>query len=266
MAYSSLCKKIIESPNNSGKRSEKLRIITPHIIVGQASMDTLGRIFSKPERSASSNYGVCVDGIVGIVDEDNRSWCSSSSWNDNRAITIEVASDKTHPYRVDDEIFSSLVDLCVDICKRHGFNKVVSTNTLDEVKTLLKTTPDTTCILSRHSYYANKSCPGEYLGSKFEELARLVTERISSSEKPEVPDKDKDVLYKVRINGFTSKSTAVKFLAGLKTMGINCFLLRNSDGTFGIQLGAYNNEENAVKQVANLQGKIGKMMLSIVKE
>ena len=74
MAYSKLCKRVIESPNNSGKRTSNINIITPHIIVGLATMQTLGDIFKNPNRQASSNYGVCVDGIVGIVDESNRSW------------------------------------------------------------------------------------------------------------------------------------------------------------------------------------------------
>ena len=49
--------------------------------------------------------------------------------NDNRAITIEVASDTYHPYRVNDAAYKSLIKLLVDICKRNGLNKVLGSET-----------------------------------------------------------------------------------------------------------------------------------------
>ena len=87
------------SPNHSGQRTHSIDRITPHCVVGQCSVETLGNIFLPTSRQASCNYGIGVDGRVGMyVEEKNRSWCSSSSANDQRAVTIECASDTTEPY------------------------------------------------------------------------------------------------------------------------------------------------------------------------
>ena len=54
----------------------------------------MGNVFAPTSRQASGNYGIGVDGkVVCYCEEKDRSWCSSSSANDNRAVTIECASD-----------------------------------------------------------------------------------------------------------------------------------------------------------------------------
>lgn len=107
------------SPNHSGQRTHSIDRITPHCVVGQCSVETLGNIFLPASRQASSNYGIGVDGRVGMyVEEKNRSWCSSSNANDQRAVTIECASDTKSPYAFKDAVYQTLIKLCVDICKR----------------------------------------------------------------------------------------------------------------------------------------------------
>ena len=108
MAYtnSSLVSYTKLSPNHSGQRTHSIDRITPHCVVGQCSVETLGNIFLPTSRQASCNYGIGVDGRVGMyVEEKNRSWCSSSSANDQRAITIECASDTTEPYAFKDVVY-----------------------------------------------------------------------------------------------------------------------------------------------------------------
>ena len=122
--YSSLCNKIIRSPNHSGKRNHSIDTITIHTMAGNLTIESCGALFSNKARQASSNYGIDSDGrIAGYVDEDNRSWCTSSSSNDNRAVTIEVAS-KTNkePFEITEAAYQSLISLLVDICKR---NKII---------------------------------------------------------------------------------------------------------------------------------------------
>lgn len=55
----------------------------------------------------------------------NRSWCSSSEANDQRAITIECASDSTESYAFKDEVYQLLIELCTGICKRNGKAKLL---------------------------------------------------------------------------------------------------------------------------------------------
>lgn len=229
MGYSKLCSRIIESPNHSGRRTKKLAIITPHIIVGMATMSSLGNMFSKTSRGASCNYGVCVDGIVGIVDENNRSWCSSSEWNDQQAITIEVASTTTDPFVVTNDCFNMLVDLCVDICRRNGFKRMINSSSLADLKNKLNTKSDDTVILSKHNFYANKSCPGRYLGSKFDELAQLVTMRLGNI-KEDNTNKGGNIVYKVQVGSFSSKANADAMVQRLKRAGFDAIIKTETVG------------------------------------
>ena len=114
------------SPNHSGQRTHDIDRITPHCVVGQCTAESLGDWFSKTSTKASSNYGIDKNGRVGLyVEEKNRSWCSSSNANDQRAVTIECASDTVEPYAMNDKVLDSLVALCTDICKRNGKKKLI---------------------------------------------------------------------------------------------------------------------------------------------
>ena len=100
------------SPNKSSPRNHAIDTITIHCVVGQCSVETLGNIFAPTSREASSNYGIGNDGRIGMyVEEKDRSWCSSNAANDNRAITIEVASDTKHPYSVNEKEYAAFLYL-----------------------------------------------------------------------------------------------------------------------------------------------------------
>lgn len=162
------------SPNKNSPRSHKIDTITIHCVVGQCTVETLGNIFAPTSRQASSNYGVGTDGKIGMyVEEKDRSWCSSNAANDNRAVTIEVASDTKHPYSVNDRAFAALLDLVTDICKRNGIKKLVwSTKKADRVN------HKNGCNMTVHRDYANKSCPGDYLYNRHGEIAAEVNRRL----------------------------------------------------------------------------------------
>lgn len=176
MAYtnSSLARVRVLSPNHSGARKHVIDTITIHCTAGQLSAAQIGNIFKNPARRASSNYGIGLDGSIGLyVEEKNRSWCSSSSYNDNRAVTIEVSSDPRYPYAVTDKAYSSLIDLVTDICVRNNIKRLVwSTNAYYRVNHLYG------CNMTVHRDYANKSCPGEYLYSRHGEIASKVNSRL----------------------------------------------------------------------------------------
>ena len=162
------------SPNKNSPRNHKIDTITIHCVVGQCTVETLGNIFAPTSRQASSNYGVGTDGKIGMyVEEKDRSRCSSNAANDNRAVTIEVASDTKHPYAVNDRAFAALLDLVTDICKRNGIKKLVwSTKKADRV------THKNGCNMTVHRDYANKSCPGDYLYNRHGEIAAEVNRRL----------------------------------------------------------------------------------------
>lgn len=176
------------SPNHSGARKYEITRITPHCVVGQLSVETLGSIFAPKSRQASCNYGIGSDGRVGMYcEEKNRSWCSSSSDNDNRAVTIECASDLRHPYAFNDKVYSKLVDLCVDICKRNGKTKLLWLG--DKNKTLSYKPKADEMVLTAHRWFASTACPGDWFYSREGDLAKRVTEKLSGTSKAASPAK-----------------------------------------------------------------------------
>lgn len=174
------------SPNHSGQRTHSIDRITPHCVVGQCSVETLGNIFLPTSKQASCNYGIGADGRVGMyVEERNRSWCSSSNANDQRAVTIECASDTTEPYAFKDVVYQTLIKLCVDICKRNGKTKLLWLG--DKTKTLDYTPKSYEMVLTVHRWFAAKSCPGNWMYARMGDLAEKVTAQLGGEVKPAQP-------------------------------------------------------------------------------
>lgn len=185
MSNSKLVNCTVLSPNHSGKRTHVIDRITPHCVVGQLSAETIGRCFTSSSREASCNYGIGTDGrVVLCVDEGSRSWCSSSSANDQRAVTIECASDKADPYAMNSSVYNKLIELCVDICKRNGKNKLIWI--ANKEKSLNYSPAPGEMMITVHRWFANKACPGDWLYNRLGELAKTVTERLGgASSEPE---------------------------------------------------------------------------------
>ena len=165
------------SPCQSGARNHTIDRITPHCVVGQLSVETMGAWFGQPSTKASANYGIGDDGRVGMyVEEKDRSWCSSSSANDNRAVTIECASDRTDPYAFKTVVYEKLIELCADICRRNGKTKLLW---LGDKNTTLNYQPaPDEMILTVHRWFAAKACPGDWMMRRMGDLAARVTALI----------------------------------------------------------------------------------------
>lgn len=180
MSNSSLVSYVGISPNKNSPRNHVIDRITPHCVVGQLSAQTICDCFRSPSVKASCNYGIGYDGKVSlVVDERDRSWCSSSSANDNRAVTIECASDKTHPYAMTDAVYNSLINLCVDICRRNGKNKLLWFG--DKTKTLNYEPKANEMVITVHRWFKNKECPGDWLYSRLGDLANRVNAQLGSA-------------------------------------------------------------------------------------
>ena len=185
-ADSSLVNCVIYSPNNSGKRVYPLTRVSVHCVVGQCIASSLGNLFANSNFEASSNYGIGKDGSIGqYVPESYRSWCTSSYDNDNRAITIEVASDTYAPYKVTDAAYKALIKLLVDICKRNGKKKLLWFG--DKTKTLNYSPKSDELVMTVHRWFANKSCPGDYLYNLHGTIAAEVTKQLGGSSSSTTP-------------------------------------------------------------------------------
>lgn len=193
MSNSSLAKYSKISPNRTSPRDHVIDTITIHCYVGQVPVQDMGAWFAKSEAQSSANYGIGVDGAIGLfVEEKDRSWCSSNRANDMRAITIECASDKTSPYAINGNVYASLIKLCADICQRNGIKKLVwSTDKNQRVNHL------NGCNLTVHRDYANKACPGDYIYNRLGQIADEVNALIGSASTP---------LYRVRKSQADEKS------------------------------------------------------------
>ena len=191
------------SPNHSGQRTHSIDRITPHCVVGQCSVETLGNIFYPSSRQASCQYGIGPDGRIGMyVEEKNRSWCSSSNANDQRAVTIECASDTAEPYAMNSKVYDTLIKLCVDICKRNGKKKLIWLG--DKDKTLNYSPKSDEMIITVHRWFANKSCPGNWLYARLGDVAAKVTAQLGNTTSS--PSPANSTLYRVRKSWSESKS------------------------------------------------------------
>lgn len=200
------------SPNKSSPRDHKIDTITIHCVVGQASVETLGNLFAKPSKRGSSNYGIGYNGRIGMyVEEKDRSWCSSNRDNDNRAITIECASDNKYPYAINDKVYQSLIQLLVDICKR---NEIKELKWKADKKLIGKIEEQNMTV---HRWFANKSCPGDYIYNRLGQIANEVNAILNEN-----PGTNK--LYCVQVGAYTDIKNAQNMLQKIKQAGFEGFV------------------------------------------
>lgn len=205
------------SPNHSGKRTHSIDRITPHCVVGQLSCESICYCFTSKDRKASCNYGIGFDGKISLcVDEENRSWCSSSNSNDQRAITIECASNKTSPYTMNEAVYNSLVNLCIDICRRNGKTKLLWFN--DKSKSLSYEPKSNEMVITVHRWFTDKSCPGDWLYSRLGDLANTVTKQLAGN--------NEEYMYRVQVGAYKKKSNADAMIKKLKQAGFEGFIVK----------------------------------------
>lgn len=239
MSNSSLVKYTKISPNKTSPRDHAIDTITIHCVVGQVSVERLGEIFAPTSKKASANYGIGSDGRVGMyVEEKDRSWCSSNADNDNRAITIECASDSKYPYAINDAVYKTLIELCADICKRNNIKE-------------LKWKADKSLIgqvdkqnMTVHRWFAKKSCPGQYIYERLGQIAEEVNKKLKASEVT--------VLYRVQTGAFLNKSYADAMLAKVKAAGFSTYMVQTGK-MHRVQVGAYKVRANAEKMAKRLK-------------
>ena len=256
MAYtnSSLVSYTKLSPNHSGKRTHSIDRITPHCVVGQLSAESICGCFTSTSRQASCNYGIGTDGRVSLcVEEKNRSWCSSSNANDQRAVTIECASDMKAPYAMNSKVYESLIKLCTDICKRNGKKKLLWLGS--KSKALNYSPKSDEMVITVHRWFANKSCPGDWLYSRLDDLAEKVTKNLSgtATSTPTTTTK-KETLYRVQVGAYSVKNNADVQLKKVKAAGFDTYMVKVG-GLYKIQVGAYSKKENAEAMQKKLKAK-----------
>lgn len=175
MSNSPLIDMVMLSPNYSSRNGNTIKGVTLHHTAGVLTAKQIGNIFIKKSRNASCNYGIGNDGkIVLIVDENNRSWCSSNRKNDENMITFEISNCSGAPnWEVGDLAMDSTIRLLVDICQRNGIKQLKFLN--DSSKKYNYDEQNMTL----HCWFASTQCPGQYLKGKMSYIANEVNKRLN---------------------------------------------------------------------------------------
>lgn len=242
------------SPNRTPNRNHAIDTITIHCFVGQVNAKRGCEVFQPSSKGASCNYVVGYDGSIGLcVEEKDRSWCTggkdkngnpirvngiSGSSNDYQAVTIEVASDSTHPYAITEKAMAALIELCADICRRNGIKKLLWSGDKNLVGNPAKQN------LTVHRWFANKACPGDYIYQRLGDIAAKVNTRLGATGAAQAPAAPvSSVPYKVRIT-----ATDLRIRKGPST---DTAIVQNA-----IKPGVYTIVSEATGQGATLWGKL----------
>lgn len=258
MSNSSLVTYTRLSKNKTARRS-KIDSIIIHCIVGQWTAKQGCDYFATTDREASANYVVGKDGSIGLsVDESYRAWTSggtdikgntirvngiSGADFDHRAVTIEVASDTESPYAVTDKAYNSVIELCADICKRNGIKKLLWKGDKKYVGTSEQN-------MGAHRWFANKSCPGDYLYNRMGDIANKVNALIGN----DVKSPESEILYRVQVGAYKYKDNADSQLVKVKSAGFDTYMVQ-VNGLYKIQVGAYKQKANADSMLAKVKAK-----------
>ena len=161
------------SPNFNVRTQPKITKITVHHTAGVGTAKRYVDGFANKKRGASANYCIGYQGEIGMsVEEKNRPWTSSSSWNDQRAVTIEASNDQVGGnWHVSDATVASIINLCVDICQRNAIPGLVYDGTKNGSYTW-------------HCMFAATACPGPYLKQLTPYIVQTVNERLAISPTP----------------------------------------------------------------------------------
>ena len=240
------------SPNRTPNRNHAIDTVTIHCFVGQVDAKRGCQVFQPSSKGASCNYVVGYDGSIGLcVEEKDRSWCTggkdkngnpirvngiSGSSNDYQAVTIEVASDTTHPYAIIDKAMAALIELCADICKRNGIKALLWKGDKSLVGQVSKQN------LTVHRWFANKACPGDYIYQRLGDIAAAVNKKLGAAGTTTPVAPASKVPYTVRIT-----VTDLRIRKGPGT---------NNAATGYIKPGIYTIVSEATGQGAALWGKL----------
>lgn len=208
--------------NKTTNRTQPITRITPHCFVGQVSAKRGCNYFATTPKKASCNYVVGYDGQIGLsVEEKDKSWCSSSDSNDQRAITVEIASDNVDPYKITDAALKGFIELCIDICKRYGKKRLVWIP--NKTQALAYSVKSDELLITVHRWFANKACPGAYIMGKIPYIVETVNKTLEGVENTMTEAELKAFVEKtVREMGLGQPAStwAAPFVEEAKSMGI----------------------------------------------
>ena len=182
---------VLMSPNFTKPRNQSIKKITIHHTAGMLSLESLARLFQPEERQASSNYGIDINGKIGMfVEEKHRAWTSANAENDHQAVTYEVCNSTNGPaWEISGESMEALINLSVDVCFRNPGIKQA------DGQRGLSWTGDKKGSLTIHKFFANTNCPGPYLEPRMGQIAAEVNKRLAAKLKNQNGNEELEMPY-----------------------------------------------------------------------
>ena len=169
MTVSKLARATIAT-NKRNTRTQRISKFTPHYMCAKWTGEQCATYFRDSDRQASANYCIGYDGgIVCNVPEEYRAWTSSSTWNDQRAITVECAN--LPGGALTEATWDALVRLGADVCRRYGF------------RPRYDGTKDGT--ITEHLMFASTDCPGPWLHPRMGDLAKAIEAELDGTKPSE---------------------------------------------------------------------------------
>ena len=216
MTVSSLADDCVWSPNYTPGRWEVTRL-TPHHTAMIGDAWDIARVFKPTSRQASCNYAIGVDGsIVCVVDEGNRSWCSSSYDNDMRAITFEL-SDCDYNWNISEATQEAFINLCVDLIQRYP-----------SLGGSFNWTGDFGGNVTVHRWFAATACPGDPLLGMLPRLGAEINRRLEEEDMPSVEE-----IWSYNINGLPARERL--YLDNVQLFDRKDYSGRGKDGSTPIE-------------------------------
>lgn len=202
----------ISSSSNSA-RTKSISCITIHTAKTKGDIKKLAKLINSTE--VCYNYGIDNDGVIGLfADESYATNSSGNKDNDNRSVNIVCMNSKLEPdYEISEACYSSLIDLCEDICQRNFIFKLA----------YRKTQPDQSTLTFHQQFKKSSGCPGNYLVSKVKEFTEEVNDRLNSNTSSWVTvtsyqaDSDSAAL---RAQSTVSLGAINPYVARIRTIGI----------------------------------------------
>ena len=102
-------------------------------------------------------------------------------------------------------------------------------------------------VITVHRWFANKSCPGNWLYARLGDLAARVTANLGGRTSP-----TEGTLYRVQVGAYKNKANADAQLAHVKAAGFDTYMVQIG-GLYKIQVGVYRKKANADNMMAKLK-------------
>jgi hypothetical protein len=99
---------------------------------------------------------------------------------------VVAIKNYVEPYQCTAKAYESLINLCVDICRRNGIKKLIWKEGKEYCPAFTGRWDVCNLVPHRYTTKKGKSCPGNYLFSKYGDIAREVNKRLGVNKEDEL--------------------------------------------------------------------------------